>query len=209
VADKLILVGGGGHCKSCIDVIGSVPGWEIAGVLDKDPNIQLPGIKVLGDDSLIEELSKEGHGFLVTIGFITSSSVRIKLFERLSTLNAAFPVIIASSAHVSKYSTIGKGTIVMHNALVNSGAQIGKNCIINTGALVEHDCFIGDHSHISTHAVVNGDCQIGSRVFVGSNAVINNGIEIADDIIIGAGTVVNRALKEKGTYAGNPARKIR
>ncbi len=31
---KLILIGGGGHCKSCIDVIEQEDKFEIAGILD-------------------------------------------------------------------------------------------------------------------------------------------------------------------------------
>ena len=31
---KIILMGGGGHCKSCIDVIESANEYEIVGILD-------------------------------------------------------------------------------------------------------------------------------------------------------------------------------
>lgn len=209
MVNKLILIGGGGHCKSCIEVIESIAGWEIAGVLDSNPNIKLPGLKLLGDDSMMEKLARDNYRFLITVGFIESPSIRIKLFEKLASFNAVLPVVVASSAHTSKYASIGKGTIVMHRAFINAMSKVGQNCVINTGALVEHDCLIGDHTHISTQTVVNGYCRIGNRVFVGSNTVINNGIEVADDIIIGSGSVVNRSLQERGIYAGNPASRIR
>ena len=39
----LLLIGGGGHCRSCIDVIESAEGSEIVGVVDRegDPNVLL------------------------------------------------------------------------------------------------------------------------------------------------------------------------
>ena len=32
--DKIILIGGGGHCKSCIDVIEQAGTFQIAGIVD-------------------------------------------------------------------------------------------------------------------------------------------------------------------------------
>ena len=46
-------------------------------------------------------------------------------------------------------------------------------------------------------------------IFVGSGSVVAQGIEIADEVVIGAGSVVIKNIMELGTYAGNPARKIK
>ena len=42
---KILLIGGGGHCKSVIDVIEQEERFEIAGIVDKP---KLLGSKVLG-----------------------------------------------------------------------------------------------------------------------------------------------------------------
>jgi acetyltransferase-like isoleucine patch superfamily enzyme len=49
---------------------------------------------------------------------------------------------------------------------------------------------------------------VGNRVSIGTNATIMP-VAICDDVVIGAGSVVTRDIVEAGTYAGNPARKIR
>ena len=49
---------------------------------------------------------------------------------------------------------------------------------------------------------------IGNRVSIGSNATILP-VKIADDVVIGAGAVVTRDITKAGTYAGNPARRLR
>jgi acetyltransferase-like isoleucine patch superfamily enzyme len=49
---------------------------------------------------------------------------------------------------------------------------------------------------------------IGNRVSIGSNATIMP-VRIADDVVIGAGAVVTKDMTTAGTYAGNPARRLR
>jgi len=205
---SIVLIGGGGHCKACIDVIETT-NFKIAGVIDKKADAcEVLGYKILGSDDDLESIVKRNYSFLITIGQIKDPLPRIKVFERIKQLNGRFVTAIGSSASVSKYCTIGEGTIVMHQAMVNSSTKIGINCILNSRALVEHDCTIGDHTHISTAAVVNGNCTIGNRVFVGSNSVIAQGIRVADDVVIGAGSVVIKNILQPGIFVGNPVREI-
>jgi acetyltransferase-like isoleucine patch superfamily enzyme len=50
--------------------------------------------------------------------------------------------------------------------------------------------------------------HIGNRVYIGSNATLLP-VRICDDVVIGAGAVVTKHITEPGTYAGNPARRIK
>jgi sugar O-acyltransferase (sialic acid O-acetyltransferase NeuD family) len=205
--DAIVLVGGGGHCKACIDVIESTP-YTIAGVLDKGSLTRVLDYKVIGNDEALRALAEKGYSFLVTVGQIKTASVRKMIFEQIKTVKGKLAVVVSSSALVSKYSILGEGTIVMHGAIINASSQIGNNCIINNKALIEHDCVIGDHVHVSTAAVINGGCKIGNGVFIGSNSVLAQGVDIGDDVVIGAGSVVLNNIQEIGIYAGNPAKKI-
>lgn len=210
IKEKLILIGGGGHCKSCIDVIESTGNYEIIGILDLPETLGQKTLdyQVIGNDDDIEKFHKEGFSFVITLGQIKSANKRRHIFEFLEQIGAKTPVIISNKATVSRYSKIGKGTVILHGALINAETEIGKNCIINSGAIIEHDAKIGNHTHISTHAVVNGDVKIGSECFLGSNACVSSQISISDHIIIGAGSTVINNIIEKGIYAGTPAKKI-
>jgi sugar O-acyltransferase (sialic acid O-acetyltransferase NeuD family) len=206
--NEILLIGGGGHCKACIDVIETT-NFGIAGIIDKKAGTdKVLGYEIIGNDDILEKMVERNYRFLVTIGQIKDPLPRIKIFEKIKRLNGKFATVIGSSASVSKYCTIGEGTIVMHQAIVNSSAKIGINCILNSRALIEHDCTIGNHTHISTAAVINGDCIIGNKVFIGSSSVIAQGIKIADDVVIGAGSVVIKNIIQPGVFAGNPVRKI-
>lgn len=202
---NLILVGGGGHCKSVIDVAESA-GYNILGILDmpEDVGKQVLDYKVIGTDDDIPQYADKAE-FIITVGFIKNPAIRIKLYNRIKDAGGKLATIIASTARVSRFATLGEGTVVMHQAFVNAGAQIGANCIINTFCNIEHDTLVGNQCHISTGTMVNGDCKIGERVFVGSQSVLANGISIGDDIIVGAASFVRKSITEKGIYSGNPA----
>ena len=189
---KIILLGGGGHCKSVIDVIEQEKKYKIHGIVDKPKFLgsKILGYKVIGSDLDLEYLAKKYKNAIITVGQIQSPLVRIKLFNLARKAGFKFPPIISPRAYVSKYSRIGMGTIVLHNVVVNSNVSIGNNCIINTKSLIEHDCEISDHCHISTCATINGSVKIRSKCFIGSNATVRDGITIKENSFIKANSLV-------------------
>lgn len=201
----LILIGGGGHCKSVLEAAESA-GYSILGVLDMPEEVgrEILSTKVIGTDDDIPSFVDKAE-FVVTVGFIKNPAIRIKLYNKVIEAGGKLATIIASTAYVSKYATIGEGTVVMHHAFVNAGAKVGNNVILNTFTNVEHDAVIGDQCHISTGTMINGDCKVGANCFIGSQSVLANGITIGDDIIIGAGSLVRKSINIKGIYSGNPA----
>lgn len=207
--EPIVLIGGGGHCLSCIDVIRLENKYKIVGIIDvlNKVGTSLSGIKIIGTDWDIPALVSKYKNFLITIGQIKSTEKRRNIYDLLKKNGAILPTVISPKAYVSPSSVIDEGTIIMHNALVNAGAVIGRNCIINTGALIEHEAMVEDFCHISTHAVINGQVKIGKNSFIGSNSVIANNIHLPDGVVVGAGAVILKNTKESGTYIGNPARK--
>ena len=206
---NLILVGGGGHCKSVIDVAESA-GWTILGLLDVEEKTgkKVLDYSVIGADDQIPAFVQEAF-FLVTVGQIKDVGLRIKLHNKILSAGGKLASVVASDAYVSKHAEIGLGTVVMHKAVINAGSKTGLGCIINTMANIEHDVTIGNYCHISTGSMVNGDCIIGSETFVGSGVVVANGVSIAERCIIAAGAIVRKDISISGIYAGNPAIKYR
>jgi sugar O-acyltransferase (sialic acid O-acetyltransferase NeuD family) len=191
---KVFLIGGGGHCKSCIDVIENENKYKIIGIIDKKKNFLL-SYKVFPESYLNKKLIKDNYAF-VTVGHNKNYTVRVKLFNKLKNLGFKIPSLISPSAYISKHAVIGQGTIVMHGAIVNAGAVIGNNCIINTNSLIEHDVIIGDHTHVSTETTINGGAAIGDKVFIGSRSIIKDNISIGACSIVGAGLYIKKNLKK-------------
>ncbi len=204
----LILIGGGGHAIACIDVIQSTNQFNIIGYLDIKETIDSKfGIPYLGDDSKIENYIQQS-AFIITVGQIKSPVIRTKIFDKLNSVGAEIATIISKHAIVSKYSKIGKGTIVMHSVILQSNTEIGENCIINDRVLIEHDSIVGNYCHISTGAILNGAVTIGDNSFVGSGAVLKNGITIGNEVVIGLGSVVLNNISNNQICVGNPAKQI-
>ena len=194
---QLILVGGGGHCRSCIDVIEQEGRFEIAGIVERADSSDLPsvlGYAIVGKDDDLPDLRKRYGQALVTVGQIKTSQSRIRIYRMLKNLEFSLPVIVSPTAYVTQHASVGEGTIVMHHALLNAEARIGANCIINTKALVEHDAIVEDHCHISTGAIINGGATIGCGSFVGSNSVFPEYTSTPCNSFIKANTLFGRKI---------------
>ncbi len=188
----LLLIGGGGHCHACIDVIESEQKHRIAGIVlpTRGDHADVMGYPIIGADEDLPALLTKTPKAIVTVGQIKSAAVREKLFELLKTHGADLPIIQSPFSYCSKHALIGEGTILMHGSLVNAGAQVGANCIINSQALIEHDVEIADHCHISTGAKVNGSVRIGKGTFVGSGSIVKEGVKIGAAVVVGTGQLI-------------------
>lgn len=186
----IYLIGAGGHCKSCIDVIESTGDFKIGGLFDlkKNQGQKIGDYEIIGGDEDIHRYVKPGHEFLLTMGQIKTADVRLKSAELLKNLGAALATVVSPRAYVSKTARVQPGTIVLHDVIVNSYAQVGAHCILNTRCLVEHDAIVEDFCHISTGAILNGNVHVQKKSFVGSLSVLQEGLVVPEDSVLSAGT---------------------
>lgn len=199
--DSILLIGGGGHCKSCIDVIEQEGMFRIAGIVDapEKQGSKVLGYEVLGSDDDLPGLVESCPNVLITLGHVKSPTRRMELFDHLKRLGARFPVIRSSLSYVSPHAQVGEGTIIMHYAVLNAGAEVGRNCIVNTKALIEHDVVVGDNSHVSTGAIVNGGVRIGAGTFIGSNSVFQEYASVPPGSFAKANSLIVRKASGKDT----------
>ena len=190
--EAILLLGAGGHSRSCIDVIEQEGRYTVGGLvgLPQEVGSHVLGYPVLGTDGDLPDLLPRFPHVMITVGQIKSPEARMKLHALLEARGCSLPAIISPRAYVSAHAHVGAGSIVVHGAIVNAGARIGRNCIINSRALVEHDAVVGDHCHIATAAVINGDVSIGAGSFIGSNACVRQGIRMAERCVVGMGQLV-------------------
>ncbi|HJE65826.1 MAG TPA: acetyltransferase, partial [Campylobacter avium] len=182
--DEILIIGAGGHALSCVDVIESEARFKIAGFVDNEANKTGLDYEILGNDDELKSLRKKYKFAFLAIGQTKSANPRIRLFEKLKSLDFIMPTIISPRAYISKYAQIDtEASIIMHNVLVNAGAKVGKACILNTNSLLEHGCVVEDFSHISTCAVVNGDCVVKRASFLGSNTNLKHGQILGENSI--------------------------
>lgn len=202
----IVLVGGGGFCKSVADVVEDA-GYNILGIFDKPEELgkKLLRYKVIGtDDDIPAYVGKAS--FVITVGHIKDSVIRKNIQKRIKDAGGIIETIVSKDAYVSPYARIGEGCLIMHKAMVGADVEIGECSIVNTLCNISHDVKIGSFCHISTCASINGSCYIANDSFVGSQSVINQGVRIeSEGTVVASLSVVNKNIIKKGVYAGSPA----
>tara|TARA_Y100001935_G_scaffold218369_1_gene191112 strand:- start:19 stop:606 length:588 start_codon:yes stop_codon:yes gene_type:complete len=194
--DTIIIIGGGGHAKSCIDVIENENKFKIIGIIEKKSKLNIDiDYPIYSEDEDINFIKNKTNNILIGVGYIKNYQIRNELYLKYKSFGFKFPKIISPHSYVSKKVKIGDGTIVMHKSIINTNCTIGSNCIINTGSIIEHDVKIGNNCHISTSAVVNGNVSIGDNVFIGSNTTLVNSIDIESNIFLKSHKLIKNEKK--------------
>ena len=200
---KLVIIGASGHGKVVAD-IAVKNGYDTISFLDDNETVKkCGGYPVIGKSC---EAANQKADVIVAIG---NAFIRQIIQESLEHIGVRIVTLIHPNAVVADDVLIGTGTVVMAGAVINPGARIGKGCIINTCSSVDHDCMVRDYVHVSVGTHIAGTVSVDERTWIGAGATVSNNINICEDCMIGAGAVVIKDLKEKGTYAGVPARKIK
>jgi UDP-perosamine 4-acetyltransferase len=210
----VIGVGAGGHAKVLLDILRSLPEFNVIGLLDADASRagqSVLGGPILGDDSLLPQLAREHRGlvFFLGVGSVAATTERRRIWER--TMATGIPPIsriVAPSAVVSPAAILGRGTVVLPGAIVNAGAQLGENVIVNSRAVVEHDCAVGDHTHVATGACLSGGVRVGSDSLIGAGSVVRQYISIGNNVVVGAGACVVRDVPDGSVVVGVSARPL-
>ena len=205
---SILLVGGGGHCKSVLDTLVALRQYEKIGIVERKNNRknEVLGIPVVGTDEELSSLLASGYeSAFITVGSVGDPRQRIKLFNMIIKVGFSIPNIIDATAIVSKNVKLDTGIFVAKGVIINAGARIESSCILNSGCIIEHDCSIGAFSHIAPGAVLCGNVTIGDNTHIGANSVIRQGLKIGSNVIIGAGAVVINDVPDYCTAVGNPA----
>ncbi len=205
---RLLLLGGGGHCRSVIDCVVSLNKYDKVGIVDYVDSTYL-GIPTVGTDDDLETLYHCGWmEAFVTVGSIGDTSTRHKLFKLIKQIGFNIPIIVDPSAVVSQGTLISEGTFIGKNAVVNTGTVIGECSIVNTGAIIEHDCFIGAFSHISPGTVLCGEVNVGANSHIGAGSVVKQKVIVGNDVLVGAGSVLLNDLPDRVIAYGNPCKVV-
>jgi sugar O-acyltransferase (sialic acid O-acetyltransferase NeuD family) len=201
---NLILIGAGGHARSCIDVIEQEGEFKIIGIvgLDSELGLQVNGYEVIATDKDLSTLISKAQFALIALGQISSPDARVSLYQQVSKAGFDLANVLSPSAYVSSSAQIGEGTIVMHGAIINTGAKVGSNCIINSRVLLEHDTQVLDNCHISTGAILNGGVLVEEGCFIGSGTIVKEGVSIGERSVVGMGSLVRSSLSANSRFLG-------
>jgi sugar O-acyltransferase (sialic acid O-acetyltransferase NeuD family) len=194
VSKPIIVIGGGGHAGVILDILKS-ENREILGfssIQKVSAHSVFNNIPQLMDDEAVFDFDPNDVVLVNGIGPSPEGNLRHKIFMKFSDCGFQFEKVIAASAYVSFFSSIGPGVQIFPNASVQTEAIISENAVINTGAIIEHNCLVGARSHIAPGAILCGQVNVGSDVYIGAGAKIIQNISIGSGSIIAMGASVVR-----------------
>lgn len=197
----IIIFGGGGHGKACLDLVRSLGTYRVVGFVDDgiSADREIMGLPVLGDSQILAELYAQGVRLAVNaVGGIGNVAVRIKVFRTLAEAGFACPAVVHPTAFVEASAALSPGVQIFPYAYVGSEARIGFGSIVNTGAIISHDCNLGEVVNISPGAILAGEVQVGERTLIGMGATINLRAKIGANARIGNGATVKLDVPEDG-----------
>ncbi len=199
---KQILLVGAYHemielCESC--------GYEVVGIFDNKYTDEYYGAKIIGTDADAEKLFPQ-YGNIPVVVTPYMPSLREKLVKMYAALGYKFATIISPEARVSKFSTVGEGTVIQAGVNVAANTHIGKFVKLNTMCNIMHDDEIGDFVTVSPNAVTLGYVTIKDRAFLGANCTILPSLTVGEKAVVGAGAVVTKNVETDKVVKGNPAK---
>jgi sugar O-acyltransferase (sialic acid O-acetyltransferase NeuD family) len=209
---KLYVFGAGGAGREVVWLAEQSWGRKVAvefvvdqpNYLAEDVN-EVP-IKLLGE--LAPETSAR---YVVAIG---DPTLRRKFANLCRLASLRETLIVHPRAEISRWVTIGEGTVICAGAIVTTNIRIGKHVYINIDCSISHDVIIGDYVTLSPGVHISGHVHIGEGAFVGTGAKIINGSTQAPLIIgmgavIAAGACVISSVECGALMAGVPATRKR
>lgn len=195
----MILFGASGHAKVIAEILMSID-RHVNLILDDNPKVsEIFGIPVQRFDT---EMHSTGNA-MIAIG---NNVVRKKVAE---SKDFTYTSAIHPSATVSRFSSLGAGSVVMAGAVINPDTVVGKHCILNTGCIIDHDCTLDDFVHISPNAALAGNVSVGEGTHIGIGASVIQGVRIGKWCTIGAGAVIIRDVPDDAVVVGNPGKIIK
>ena len=115
-------------------------------------------------------------------------------------------VFIGPFVEIQKNTKIGDNTRIQSHSFICEKVEIGKNCFVGHGVMFTNDDL--KKGKISRNSSSFKKTKIGNNVVIGSNVTLLP-VSIISGSVIGAGSIVTKDIKEKGIYAGNPAKFLR
>jgi sugar O-acyltransferase (sialic acid O-acetyltransferase NeuD family) len=210
--NDLIILGAGGASREIAGAVEDVnvrqQTWKLLGFLDDDPakiGSEIDGVRVLGPISSAREYSAQ---FVIGIASARNRSARERVVEALGIQRDRFATVVHPKALLSRYATVGYGSVILQNVIINPDAVIGDHVIVEYGAMIGHDTIIEDFVTIGPGSIVSGSVRLRRSVFLGTGSMIKDGVTVNQGALIGMGAVVVKEVPLETTVIGNPARPI-
>lgn len=174
-SSAIVIFGGGGRARVCIDLLRLTGGYEIIGVIDDKlpPGTSVLGVPVIGGRDRLTDLRARGVRFAVNaLGSAEHAEPRLVVHRLLETTGFVQPNLIHPRAMVEPSVVMGTANHILAGAIVGSAVRLGSGVTVNCGAIASHDSVLDDHVHLAPGAILAGSVHVGAESLVGMGATV-------------------------------------
>jgi NDP-sugar pyrophosphorylase family protein len=163
----IIVLGAGGNCIDICEAVleisrrGAQPSYRLLGLLDDNApaGSDVAGYPVLGP--LADAPRFRSAHFVNGIGSPQSFPRKPQIIEKTGMPLERFETIVHPSARVSPSARVGRGVVILQNAVIASRARLGDHVMVLPVSVVSHDDVIGDYTCLAGGVVVSGAVVVG------------------------------------------------
>jgi sugar O-acyltransferase (sialic acid O-acetyltransferase NeuD family) len=198
------ILGSGGHARAVCSLAVDA-GYAVEFFLDPWANRStLEGLPVL-----TEAPSSLAYEAPVAILGVGSNAHRHDMYEDVvGRYGLEFPPLIHPTAHLSRSSEIGPGSVVFPGVVIGAGVRIGTGCIVNTSAVIEHDCTLGDFVAVGPGAILCGGVDVHEAATFGAGATALPQVVVGHNATLGAMSLAHLDVPAGEVWVGVPSRKL-
>ncbi|HKJ27785.1 MAG TPA: acetyltransferase [Anaerolineales bacterium] len=211
--EKVVIIGTGGFGREVLDVLEAVnqvsPTYDILGFVT-EPGYQTPGTAinerpVLGYFDWLEA----NRGEVKAICGVGAPEARLRLIKKAEALGVSFFSVIHPRALLTRWVTLGTGSIITAGCILTNNITIGDHVHLNLDCTVGHDVVTHNFVTVSPGVHVSGNVTLKEGSFIGTGANLIEGKTIGAWSVVGAGAVVVKNIPANTTAVGNPAKIIK
>ncbi len=210
---KVAIIGTGGFGREVLDVLEAINqvenSYDILGFIT-EPGYQSPGELINKKPILgyFDWLEKNIDEVKVICG-VGDTATRLRLTRMAEKMGAQFFSAIHPQAILTKWLTMGSGSIITAGCILTNNITIGNHVHLNLDSTVGHDVVIEDCVTVSPGVHVSGNVRLEVGSFIGTGANLIEGKTVGKWSVVGAGSVVVKDIPANSTAVGNPAKVIK
>lgn len=202
----MIIAGAGGLAAQLFDDLVYINAQNV--VFWSEVNTKYAFIKerfpiIQSDQEIIDYFNSVSRSFLLCVSSIEN---RKMLADKFTLLGGKPTSFISPNSIISKYITVGQGSLIMSRVEIEAGVIIGEQCLINKTANVGHGCIIGNNCEVAPGVILTGEVQLGDNTYVGARAIILPKVKVGKNVVIAAGSVVKKNIPDNAVVAGEFAK---
>jgi len=178
MAQRLLILGAGGHGRSVCDII-VLSGHHVVGYLDEAllEGTLVSVFPVLGGLSFGWDLKRffdasgEAPSDQVVVA-IGNPALRQTWLQVLEQVAVPLAVLLHPRGILSAIAQLGPGSVILPGAVVNAHASLHQGVLVNSGAVVDHDAICGAHSQLGANASMAGGSRLGPLACLAAGDVL-------------------------------------